>query len=238
MRKKKTRGVVFTDAIRLAYGLAYLSGLGAMAWYDFGTVDRMRNADLKDQCKAQLTQIGKALEAYVKDNGGKFPSMPLYPLKEYPPSRLKLLSVDSPPNLLQLLRSKIRDDEIFVCPSAPDALQQWDLTFIWNEALNGQSRASLTPAQLSATWMVADIEALFTAIPRDHLTFNQMTSDMVPAPHVRGYNILYADGKVRWSSMPPRIRVTNLPKLPMGSGVPGGIGGPPGSGGRGSGSGS
>lgn len=239
MRKNKTRGVAFADAIRLAYGLAYLSGLGAMAWYDFGTVDRMRNADLKDQCKANLTQIGKALDLYVKDNGGKFPAMPMYPLKDpnkdYPPSRLKLLGVDSPPNLLKILRSRIRDDETFVCPSAPDALQQWDLTYVWNEALNGRPRASLTPAELSATWIVADIEALYAALPRGNLAVYQMTPDMVPAPHVRGYNILYADGRVKWSSVPPRIHVPDLPKVPTG-GVPGGIGGAPGGGGKGSGS--
>ncbi len=216
----RRRGVAYNDLKMLATALALF---GAMVWYDPVTVDRRRNAELKDQCKERLAQLGRALDAAIRSGGDRFPIMPIYPMK-IQPSRLAFLAPDAPANLYKLLRNSVRDDEVFICPSAPDVLATWDLSYIWNEDLNGRARAGMTPAQLAATWVLTDLEAAFHAFTDEELALLQMTPDMVTAPHVRGYNVLYADGAVKWQAQPPRMRITAPPRTgaPGGTGVGGG----------------
>lgn len=128
---------------------------------------------LTRKCANNLRNIYTALENFEVDRG-TLPRAAFYPDDPKQDN-------DSLPVTLQPYRVP---SNIYICPSAPAVQKDTGLTYVWNVQLNGRKlHGSGAPA-----WMIVELNAL---------------SDAVPAPHFGAYNILYADGSVRRSKIPP-----------------------------------
>lgn len=132
-----------------------------------------RQQMLARHCADNLRQVYSALELYEIDRG-TLPRLAFFP--------------DDPKqdtdSLVVALQSYGTGGDIFLCPTAPASLRSLGLTYVWNVQLNGKKlRGSEPPA-----WMLVDINAM---------------SEGVPASHLGRYNILYTDGRVERSKVPP-----------------------------------
>ena len=137
----------------------------------------VKSKALQVQCAHQLRQIGIAVRLFVMSEG-HYPDAAFYPEKP----------LEDPKSILAFVKQYDCGGELFICPTAPDALKKKGLTFLWNDALSGEPAACVRkPAE---TWMMVDMTAL----------------DERVSSHQGGYNVLYADGHVAWSSKPPLIK--------------------------------
>ena len=128
---------------------------------------------LTKKCANNLRNIYMALENFEVDRG-TLPRAAFYP--DDPKQ-------DNDSLLVALQPYRVQSD-IYICPSAPTVQKDTGLTYVWNVQLNGRKlHGSGAPA-----WMIVELNAL---------------SDAVPAPHFGAYNILYADGSVQRSKLPP-----------------------------------
>ena len=135
-----------------------------------------KNKALQVQCGSQLRQIGMAINMFEMSQG-TYPDAKFYP--EDPLNDKKSIVV--------LLKPHGMSKKIFVCPGAPLELQKKGLTYLWNDALSGKSSSQIKNP--STTWMMVDITAAYDGV----------------SSHMGGYNILYADGHVEWSSRAPSL---------------------------------
>lgn len=126
------------------------------------------------ECEANLLKIYRALELYELDRG-ELPALAYYP--DDPK--------EDPDSLRVVLESYGVDAISSVCPSAPASIAETGLSYIWNSALNGKKM----PRSGEPVWLLVDITGL---------------SVDVPAPHLRRYNVLYSDGRVRKVASPLR----------------------------------
>jgi len=119
-------------------------------------------------CVSNLQQIGKAIVMYQMGEG-KYPDAVFFPDDPFGDEKsiVKILA-DSGAGIPK---------EMWVCPSAPDAIKEKGLTFVYNDNFAG--RRSLKKP--SKAWLMIEVNCV---------------SKKVPAPHSNGYNILFADGHV------------------------------------------
>lgn len=73
-----------------------------------------------------------------------------------------------------------------LCPSAPPALRETGMTYIWNVSLNGAVLDQLP----DVAWVLVEVHAL---------------SGSVRPPHGNRYNTLFSDGTVELLSTPPAM---------------------------------
>jgi len=137
----------------------------------------VKNKALQSQCASNLRQIGLAVNMFVMSEG-KYPDAVFYPKDPLKDSR----------SIVVILRPYGLRGKIFICPTAPPVLKSKGLTYLWNDALSGKAPYRL--GNTSQTWMMVDITAV----------------DERVSSHLGGYNILYADGHVSWSSNPPPLK--------------------------------
>lgn len=123
---------------------------------------------------ANLRQIYSALELHEIDKG-RLPRLAFFPDNPL---------VD-PDSLLVVLKRYGVNETMCRCPGAPASLQNLGLNYVWNVGLNGKQ--ILEPG--TRTWMLVNIHAL---------------SLKVPPPHLGNYSILYTDGTVEFSPVPPQ----------------------------------
>ncbi len=143
-----------------------------------GAYVRARQRALQLQCSSNLQQIGKAIIMYYYTEG-------YYPKAKFFP-RNPLKDPDSIVTILDSAGSGI-PREMWICPSAPDALRKKGLTFVYNDRFAGR-RALKNPTK---AWLMIEVNCV---------------SRRVPAPHPGGYNILFADGHVITTrTLPPSI---------------------------------
>jgi hypothetical protein len=138
-----------------------------------GTHYYMRHVALAEEAKKNLNLIYMALEWYEMENG-QLPDLAFFP--ENPRE-------DGDSLLVALKRFGV-DERMTVCPSAPQSIQDLGLNYVWNVRLNG--RRLYQPGLRE--WVLVDIHAI---------------SPSVPYPYLRGYSILFSDGVVEWSKVPP-----------------------------------
>ncbi|MBM4048901.1 MAG: hypothetical protein FJ279_27685 [Planctomycetes bacterium] len=91
---------------------------------------------------------------------------------------------ENPKSILTLLSGF---EGVMVCPVMPPGLKEKGLTYLWNDACSGKALSQIPKP--SETWLMIEMSAV---------------SKDAPAPHEGGYNILYADLKVRWSQSLPK----------------------------------
>lgn len=133
----------------------------------------LRERRLRRECRERLWKIYNALEMYEIDRGS-LPHLSFFP--DDPKQ--------DPASLPVVLQPYINEDSFAVCPSAPPALREQGLTYVWNVELNGRK----LHAPGVSKWMLVEIQAL---------------SGSVPPPHEGYYHILYSDGQVERSKNPP-----------------------------------
>ncbi len=80
--------------------------------------------------------------------------------------------------------------DVCVCPSAPKTIRETGLTYLWNIKLNQQKLSLKNPV-----WMLVELNAL---------------SSQVSPPHRGNYLILYSDGRIERSALPPSDSEPNL----------------------------
>ena len=142
-----------------------------------GTYVHAKKKALEINCQHNLRQINMALQMFIMTNG-KLPSAAFYPKD----------SARQKDSIAVILKSYGASKGVFICPAAPEQLEKLGLTYLWNDALNGQRPETIRDA--SKQWLMMDM----TAVSPD-----------VPPPHPSGYTVLYADGQVRWTKDRPKF---------------------------------
>jgi len=126
-------------------------------------------------CMVQLKQVYDALVMFDQDNGG-LPTAVLFPRKEY--------KNRDPLSLANVLKPYLGGGGVLLCTGAGPELKGYGISYAWNSNLNGQSLEALAnPGQVP---LLMDANALIGK----------------PA-HRDGWNILYADGIVRFTNQKP-----------------------------------
>lgn len=205
-RRGRQHGVTLVEVLMVS---SFMSGLGGGAYQ--GALDGAR----RDVCLNNLKQLGLAIQMFAMDHDDKLPVAAFYPQKD---------PKNNPQSIRVKLWSYVKSDPIFQCPAAPDVLNsQGGLAYVWNDALNGMLQDQIpNPSQV---WMMTDMATTLTALPADVAKQKSINAKVVPPPHVNGYNILYADGHVKWSPTPPVIKPVVQPTRPPAGGGGGGGGG-------------
>lgn len=132
---------------------------------------------LELSCENNLRQINMAIQMFVMDNG-KLPSAAFYP-KE---------ATKEKDSIAVILKSYGTSKGLFVCPATPEQLEKLDLTYLWNDTFSGKRPEAIKDP--SKQWLMISMNAV---------------SEDVPAPHPKGYVVLYADGQVRWTKEKPKL---------------------------------
>ncbi len=162
-----SRGGLGFSPLRLVLTTVLLV-LGAFTIY---VTQDLRSMDLR--CEENLLSIYGALSRY-ENEWGRLPDLAFFP--EHPE--------ESRDGLLSVLRRYGVTDLHCICPALPQNVQRLGITYVWNTALNGRSRASID----APIWMLVEISALNPDLPR---------------PHNNAYHVLYTDGTVRREAHPP-----------------------------------
>lgn len=136
------------------------------------------------QCLVQLKQVYQALTLFELDHGG-LPNAALFPGKE--------LKTRDPRSLANVLKPYLAGSGVLLCAGASPDLKAYGISYAWNSNLNGRSLASIrNPRQAG---LLIDANALIGK----------------PA-HRNGWNVLYADGVVRFTSRAPKWRPSDQPR--------------------------
>jgi len=161
MRRK--RGGFTMAEVLVVTGI--LTGLGGGA---FMGVNEMAH---RTTCQQHLRQIGMAIQMMTM-TGDPLPRAWFYPPDEHP-NRDQY-------HLAKVLASQV-PAQMFICPSAPQSIQERGICYIYNDKLGGKVADELGDA--SRIWMLMDINVV---------------SDQVPPAHNGGCNVLFVDGHVKW----------------------------------------
>ncbi len=137
----------------------------------------VKNKALQIQCASNLRQIGLAVRMFIMSEG-KYPNALFYPKEP----------LKDPRSIVVILRPYGVKESVFICPTAPPVLKNKGLTYLWNDELSDKPPSRIRNP--SKVWMMVDITAV----------------DKRVSSHLGGYNILYADGHVSWSSSPPPLK--------------------------------
>ncbi len=123
-------------------------------------------------CEQHLRQIGMALQMRAM-SGEPLPRAWFYPPDPPHPTRETY-------NLVRLMANEVPRN-LFICPSAPTAIQQRGICYVYNDACGGKLLDQIPNP--SMTWLMMDINAV---------------SSRVPPAHNGGCNVLFVDGHVKW----------------------------------------
>lgn len=134
----------------------------------------VKNKAYEIQCTNNLKQIGAALQMFELEQG-RLPNAKFFP--ENPNT--------DPTSIKVILGNYGMPDEIFICPTAPQKLRDLGLTYLWNDETSGRTLYSIQNP--TRTWLMVDMTAAYEEAKS----------------HRDGYNVLYADFHVEWSSIPP-----------------------------------
>lgn len=184
-KHKKSWGCTLAEVLVVTSTMSSLGG-GAFT----GAMDKAKQT----VCEQNLRQLGLAIQMFADDNDGKYPNAWFLP-KDL---------IKDPRSIGKLLMSYVNNKSLFMCPSAPEPIKKFGLGYLWNDQLN-----NLTSEQIpnpSQTWMMTDINAAATALTPEQAKQGKVDLSVIPPAHVGGYNVLYADGHVKWSKEPPKIQ--------------------------------
>jgi len=162
MKRRRQGGFSLTEMMFVVAIIAILAGIG----YPVGMM--LQGRARQSACLTNLSAIGGALDLYLRDNGGRLPS--LRPGRESK-------KVDAPV-MDNVLLEYVQSDHLFCCPAGVKEFNKTGCSYFWNSALNGST--------------VAD--ATFFGMKNSPETIPLVTDKEAWHPH--DTNILYADGSV------------------------------------------
>lgn len=165
MFRRRGRRLGFTVAEVLAV-TGILTGLGGDAF--IGSTSKAHHT----ACQQHLRQIGMAIQMRTM-TGEPLPRAWFYPPDPPHPARNQY-------HLANVMSNDV-PAEMFICPAAPEEIQQRGICYLYNDKLGGQP-PDMIPAP-STTWLMMDVH---------------MVTEEVPAPHDGGCNVLFVDGHVKW----------------------------------------
>ena len=203
MRLGNRAGMTLTELLRVA---AIVTGVPSGAYVG------AKNKALALDCQTKLRQISLALMDYVFEYG-RLPRAAFYPEN----------AAKDQDSIKVILGPHGASSKLFVCPSAPQVLEDKGLTFLWNDRFSGQRQEAVPDA--GKQWLLVEINAI-REIPLAEMGENKPSDEMlaklnqVPAAHPHGYNVLYVDGHVASTDKLPRIEVprTGGPEQEEGAG--------------------
>ena len=165
---KGGRGTGFT-LVEMLVVLAILGILIGMAW---PMMSRFKNQARASVCSGQLRQIGVSVNAYMADNGMRFPTMEIG--RESKEEEIPVMDT--------VLIDYVRDETVFDCPADHgNFFEKTGSSYFWNHLVNGQMLGSMNLLGLSSN------EAGIPIVS-DKENFHKHVGHEV--------NILYADGHV------------------------------------------
>ncbi|NCO36218.1 MAG: DUF1559 domain-containing protein [Armatimonadetes bacterium] len=185
-RRRRTAGCTLVEVLVVSSALASLGSGGAFT----AAMDKGRQS----VCESNLRQLGMALQMFVDDNDGKFPAAWFLPKH----------SENDPGSIMRALFPYVKNKPLFMCPAAPEAIQKFGLGYLWNDQLNNMLADQIpNPSQI---WVLTDLNAVTSALTPEQARQQNINIGAIPPAHVGGYNVLYADGHVKWSKEPPKIQ--------------------------------
>ena len=185
LRRKRSAGCTLAEVLAVSSALATLGTGGAFT----GAMDKSKQA----VCETNLRQLGMALQMFLADNDGRFPAAWFLPRH----------AENDPGSIMRVLFPYVRNKAIFMCPAAPEPIQKFGLGYLWNDRLNNMLADQIpNPSQV---WVLTDLNAVTSALTPQQAEEFKINIGAIPPAHVGGYNVLYADGHVKWSKEPPKI---------------------------------
>ncbi len=140
--------------------------------------ERVKKKAVQTECANNLSQIGQLLRMYVLEND-HYPEAPFYPT----------IPGQSGKSIRTVLGGP---DQLWNCPSLPEALNKNGLTFVYNDNIAGKTSLENPDKK----WVLIEMTC---------------SAKGSPHPHPGGYNILFADGHVISSKTLPK-RITKAQK--------------------------
>ncbi len=123
-------------------------------------------------CQQHLHQIGLAIQMRTMMDE-PLPRAWFYPPDPPHPNRMTY-------HLAHVMAGEV-PASMFICPSAPSAIQRRGICYVYNSNVGGKSIDEIpNPSQ---TWLMMDVNVV---------------SDQVPPAHNGGCNVLFVDGHVKW----------------------------------------
>jgi prepilin-type N-terminal cleavage/methylation domain-containing protein/prepilin-type processing-associated H-X9-DG protein len=156
----KARGFTVTEMMVVIAIIAILSTLGA--GFSLKMVARAKES----ACLTNLAAIGGAVDNYVRDNGGRLPT--LEPGRKTKKSGAAVMDT--------VLLPYVQGERIFCCPAGEKTFRETGCSYFWNSSLNGS-----TIAGASFLGMTNQPESIPLATDKE-------------AWHPHDTNILYVDG--------------------------------------------
>ena len=183
------RGSTLAEVLVVTAALSTLGSGGAFT--------AVKDKSKQQKCAHNLRQLGMAIQMFTADNDGRLPTAAFFPTKATKKRGLK--------SIHEVLASYAGNKDLFKCPGAPDAINKLGIAYLWNDLGNNFLLDNLENP--GTTWIMADISAAATVIDKELAEEKKIDLSVIPPAHVGGYNVLYADGHVKWSKAPPKIVV-------------------------------
>jgi prepilin-type processing-associated H-X9-DG protein len=210
-RAELGRRVMFRPRVNLRDVVAVASVLLLAGFVYFFTIGRTNAASLRDRCLAQMTQIGRATQAYANENDGSLPisSATLRPWLASAGGGV----VSNSTGLFHLVSAGYAPPEIFQCPgtggaSHPSFAVQAGMTdfphgtfigYSYQHTL-GRGLSLNDPALKSVAGdmaILADSNPLFTG---GRFQPQRLGNPLSQNHGGKGQNVLYLDGHARWAN--------------------------------------
>lgn len=172
LARKRRAGFVLAEVLVVT---GILTSLGS------GSFQNVTNKAHQVACMNNLKQIYTSIQLLTAE-GEPLPKAWFYP-PDNAPNREQY-------NIVNLLKAQGCPPQMFICPSAPEAIQKRKICYLYNDMVGGKDLD--TVGDPSNTWLMMDVNC---------------ATALVPPAHVGGANVLFVDGHVKW--MPANL----LPKL-------------------------
>jgi len=124
-------------------------------------------------CESNLGQLGKAMQMYVGEHGGRYPRMSVRPSMN-----------DDYPGLRETMMPYVKDERLFRCPAESGALYRAEgASYEWNGVLNGQPQDGFLEQVMGST--------------RTPMMYDYESVHPDPGPgSYGGKSVLFCDGSV------------------------------------------
>lgn len=194
-RKKSNWGATLAEVMIVTGIMQSLAGGGS------GVFNGVKDRAKRTQCLNNLRQLGQAIQMFAMLNDGALPEACFYPIY-YDQQRQQWFLAPADrhdKSIKKALGPHVGNAQVFLCPAAPEKINQLGLSYLWNDQVNGKMLDTLPPN----TWLLQDMNgAAFGA------------SALIPPSHEGGYHVLWADGSVRWINQPaPVLKAEEVQKL-------------------------